>query len=83
MMAGKMMFLFQGARILRFHVKLPGCKQNDPTRKELEGGWNIWGLDLDLDSSYALPKFNMESKNDGVQVRNLLFLLVPISGEPC
>ena len=26
MMVWKMSFLFQGARILRFHVNLPGCK---------------------------------------------------------
>ena len=38
MMVWKMIVLFQGARILRFHVNLPGCKNPDPFR-EKPGLW--------------------------------------------
>ena len=42
-----------------------------------------FAIHFKLGSKLTLPKFNVEPKNDGFQVRNLLFLLVPFSGEPC
>ena len=53
---------------------------------------NMWKIPLPpkspqirgVDSYFPeLPKFHMKPKSDGFQVWNLLFLLVPFSGEPC